>query len=213
MVDSAEPAKTIHYEAVVFDLLTALIDSWSLWNDIAGSSESGLAWRRKYLQLTYGCGAYRPYEDIVREAAIAADFPGHWADALVARQGELKPWPEAQKVLAILGRKAPLGIATNCSRALGAVAVSLTGIDFAAVVTAEDAGYYKPRPEPYQAVLEKLGFDPKKTLFVAGSAADVPGAKGVGMRVYWHNRIGLAPVDDTRPDYLADSLEPLLQLV
>jgi hypothetical protein len=25
------------YEAVLFDLLTALLDSWSLWNDVAGS--------------------------------------------------------------------------------------------------------------------------------------------------------------------------------
>ncbi|MFH1553608.1 MAG: HAD-IA family hydrolase [Pseudomonadota bacterium] len=213
MTDFAEAAHATRYEAVMFDLLTALIDSWSLWNDIAASPEDGLAWRRKYLELTYGCGIYRAYEDIVRDAALAAGFPGHWADDLAARQGELKPWPEAQGVLAALGQKVPLGIATNCSRALGAVAVSRTGIDFAAVVTAEDAGYYKPRPEPYRAVLEKLGTDPKKTLFVAGSASDVPGAKGVGMTVYWHNRIGLRPVDGVRPEYVADSLEPLLRLV
>ena len=30
------------YDAVVFDLLTALIDSWTLWNDVAGSAEDGL---------------------------------------------------------------------------------------------------------------------------------------------------------------------------
>ena len=35
-----------HYDAVVFDLLTALIDSWSLWNRVAGSDEIGLRWRR-----------------------------------------------------------------------------------------------------------------------------------------------------------------------
>ena len=47
------------------------------------------------------------------------------------------------------------------------------------------------------------------TLFVAGSASDVPGAKGVGMPVYWHNRVGLAPRDDARPDYLDRSLDAL----
>ena len=30
------------YDAVVFDLLTALIDSWTLWNDVAGSEADGM---------------------------------------------------------------------------------------------------------------------------------------------------------------------------
>jgi 2-haloacid dehalogenase len=29
----------------------------------------------------------------------------------------------------------------------------------------------------------------------------VPGAKDVGMPVYWHNRIGFPPRDDARPDH------------
>jgi FMN phosphatase YigB (HAD superfamily) len=49
-------------------------------------------------------------------------------------------------------------------------------------------------------------------LFVAGSASDVPGAKGVGMAVYWHNRIGLPPRDDTKPDYLEPRLDRLADL-
>ena len=56
--------------AVLFDLLTALIDSWALWNAVAGSEETGLAWRAAYLRLTYGAGAYVPYEDLVRAAEI-----------------------------------------------------------------------------------------------------------------------------------------------
>jgi hypothetical protein len=31
------------YDAVIFDLLTALLDSWTLWRDVAGSSEAGMA--------------------------------------------------------------------------------------------------------------------------------------------------------------------------
>ena len=116
------------FDAVVFDLLTALLDSWLLWNRVAGSAE---------------------------------------------RSG---------------GR-------------------------YAAIATAESVGYYKPRPEPYRAVLAKLGTDPARTLFVAGSAADVPGAKRVGMPVYWHNRMGLDPLDECRPDFTATSLRPLLDLV
>ena len=82
-----------------------------------------------------------------------------------------------------------------------------------AIVTAENAGFYKPRPEPYRAVLKSLDTAAARTLFVAGSAADVPGAKAVGMPVFWHNRMGLRPVDTERPDFVAASLEPLLKLV
>ena len=55
------------YDAVVFDLLTALLDSWTLWNAVAGSEADGLRWRRRYLEITYGCGRYRPYETLVRK--------------------------------------------------------------------------------------------------------------------------------------------------
>ena len=65
----------VRYDAVVFDLLTALLDSWTLWNAVAGSAEAGMRWRRRYLEITYGCGSYRPYETLVREAARDVGLP------------------------------------------------------------------------------------------------------------------------------------------
>ncbi|HEX9556289.1 MAG TPA: HAD-IA family hydrolase [Reyranella sp.] len=195
------------YDAVVFDLLTALIDSWTLWNDVAGSPDAGLAWRRRYLEITYGSGAYRPYETLVRDAARDVGLPQSLGDDLDKRWDELKPWPEAREVLKRLS--VPMAVATNCSIRLGGRAADRVGVPFKVVVTAESVGFYKPRPEPYRAVLAALGTAPERTLFVAGSASDVPGAKGVGMPVYWHNRIGLPPRDDSRPDYLEATLDKL----
>jgi 2-haloalkanoic acid dehalogenase type II len=197
----------VKYAAVVFDLLTALLDSWSLWNKVAGSPEPGLTWRRRYLEITYGCGAYRPYEELVCEAARDVGLPETLGEALERRWDELTPWPEAAGVLA--GLPVPLAVATNCSIRLGRQAAACVGVPFKAVVTAEEAGFYKPRPEPYRAVLTALGTAPERTLFVAGSASDVPGAKGVGMPVYWHNRIGLSLRDDTKPDLLEPTLHRL----
>jgi 2-haloalkanoic acid dehalogenase type II len=201
------------YDAVVFDLLTALIDSWTLWNAVAGSRGDGLRWRQKYLELTYRQGAYRPYEAIVRAAAEQAGIGAACADALIRRWDELPPWPETIEVLGALAPRAPLGVATNCSIALGRRAAARCGVTFAVVVTAEQAGFYKPRPEPYRAVLAQLQTAPARTLFVAGSAADVPGAQGAGMAVYWHNRMGLPAVDGATPEFMETSLRPLLELV
>ena len=91
------------YDAVVFDLLTALLDSWTLWNDVAGSEADGLKWRRRYLEITYGCGAYRPYETLVREAARDVGLPEKLGSELERRWTELQPWPEASQVLKRIG--------------------------------------------------------------------------------------------------------------
>ncbi len=203
------------FDAVVFDLLTALLDSWTIWNLAAASVADGIRWRREYLRLTYGCGPYRPYEELVAEAACNVGLPRTHAETLATRRPELRPWPEAAGVLGtLLERGIPLGTATNCSRVLGRRAADCARIPFAALVTAEEAGFYKPRPEPYRDVLQRLGTDPARTLFVAGSPADVPGATAVGMPVFWHNRAGLPFLDGgVRPFLVADTLHPLLDLV
>ena len=149
----------------------------------------------------------------MRDAAAQSGVGAQCADALARRWDELPPWPETTEVVGELARRVPLGVATNCSVALGRRAAARCGVTFTALVTAEEAGFYKPRPEPYRAVLAKLGTAPARTLFVAGSAADVPGAKGVGMPVYWHNRMGLAALDGATPDFVETSLRPLPELV
>jgi FMN phosphatase YigB (HAD superfamily) len=93
------------------------------------------------------------------------------------------------------------------------MAADRAGGAFKVVITAEHAGFYKPRPEPYRAALAALGTSPERTLFVAGSASDVPGARAVGMPVYWHNRIGIAAIGGAEPDYLGRTLDRLPDIV
>ena len=47
------------YDAVLFDLLTALLDSWTLWADVAGDPRAARRWRERYLALTFSTGRYR----------------------------------------------------------------------------------------------------------------------------------------------------------
>lgn len=215
-VETGQAASTpvdANYDAVVFDLLTALIDSWSTWNGVAGSQESGLKWRKEYLKLTYGAGHYRPYEEIVADAAANAGLARSYAERLSGRWSDLAPWPEAREVLRQLAPATKLAIVTNCSIELGRKAALQTFNDFDVIVTAEEAGFYKPLREPYAMALDQLGTAPERTLFVAGSASDVPGASALGMPVYWHNRIGLQSVDEVSPDFHERSLGRLVEIV
>ena len=200
------------FKAVIFDLLTALLDSWSVWDGAAGGMEPGRRWRARYLDLTYGCGAYRPYELLVAEAARDAGLPVTAPATLLASWNSLQPWLEAPATLQKLkARGMRLGIATNCSMRLGRQAAARCGVPFDAVVTAEEAGFYKPRPESYRAVLAALNVEPAAALFVAGSSADVPGAAGVGMPVVWHNRVGLPARPGLTPLREARTLDAVLE--
>jgi 2-haloacid dehalogenase len=62
--------------------------------------------------------------------------------------------------------------------------------------------------------LKELKIDPARALFVAGSPADLPGATGVGMPVFWHNRLGLSLLDSSvPPKFVSESLWPLIEVV
>ncbi|OMP83554.1 (S)-2-haloacid dehalogenase 4A [Diplodia seriata] len=209
-------------KAIIFDLLTALLDSWTAWDRAVSSTlppttsssspspspshtttQLAHAWRQTYLSLTYTTGAYTPYATLVHTAAQlttpALPAPSAAADALLENYVSwLAPWPEAGALLRRLkGAGYALAVATNCSDGLGRGAAGLFDEDgnppvFDFVVTAEESGWYKPARGAYAAVLERLGLRADEVLFVAGSAADVPGARGAGIkRVVWHNRVGM----------------------
>lgn len=178
-------------KVLLFDLLSALLNSWSLWDDIAGGEGPGRKWRMEYLKRTYATGAYVPYLDLVEDAADAVGLPRTLASRLEARWDELTPWPGSGTVLQGLARDRPLGVVTNCSDVLGRRAADLVGAPFRAVVTAESAGFYKPDPRIYRAGAEAMAAHTDEALFVAGSPFDVVGAHAAGLRVVWHNPAGL----------------------
>jgi len=203
------------YDAVLFDLLTALVDSWSLWNSVAGDAQAGHRWRAEYLQITYRTGAYRPYLDLVAEAAESVGLRRDLASDLDARYGELRPWPGVTPTLqALVAAGIPLGIVTNCSERLGRIAADCVGAPFTVLVTAERAGFYKPDMRPYRLGARALGVEPSSCLFVAGSAYDLVGTGRVGMDTYWHDRSGMpAPAGASPPVMHETKIEPLLPLL
>lgn len=201
--------------AVLFDLLTALLDSWTVWNAAAGSEAAGRSWRAEYLRLTYGCGAYQPYEALVREAARNTGMQPGVADRLDAAWPTLPVWSGARELLLGLAPHCKLAVVTNCSITLGRQAADRLGIAWDLVITSEEAGYYKPDPRPYQMALDRLGVQARDAAFVAGSGYDLFGTAKVGLRTYWHNRVGLqrpegAPLAEVESPTLAGAL-PWLQ--
>ncbi|KAI1175003.1 putative 2-deoxyglucose-6-phosphate phosphatase [Nemania sp. FL0916] len=211
-------------KALVFDLLTALIDSWSLWDAStpSGTAAEGRRWRERYLEITFNTGAYVPYEDLVKQAAQEVGLPPSAPEALLSNWKNLQPWPEVATVLpALKARGYLLGVVTNCSVHLGDLAVGRVEdlvstevgneFSFDASITAEEMGVYKPAKEAYLSILTGLNVEVEDVLFVAGSAGDVQGATDAGMKVVWHNRVGLAKKGEAVPLKEAKSLNDLLK--
>lgn len=201
------------YDAVLFDLFTALMDSQHLWREVAGSEALGAKWRAESSRLAYSAGTYRPFVETVAEAAQLVGLPPERAEDLLRGMGErLDPWPEAPEVLRRLSRHLRIAVVTNCSEELGQRVAARVGVRFDTVVTAEAAGAYKGGPEPYRLALERLRLEPARALFVAGSPGDITGARGAGLDVCWHNRLQL-PLGEREPPLAElDSLEPLVAL-
>lgn len=203
-------------KAIIFDLLTALLDSWTLWDASTPTSTSaqGRPWREQYLILTFGAGAYVPYEDLVRESARQVGLPESTPATLLRDWEKLQAWPEVEVVLQQLKAKGyKLGVVTNCSKELGNAAAKRAGEEgvFDAIVTAEESGFYKPVGQAYQAALDAMGLEAKDVLFVAGSAGDVEGAMEAGMQVVWHNKVGMKKKGEATPLREASSLDEALK--
>ena len=194
---------TQKYQAILFDLLGALLDSWTVWDKTAGSETMGRTWRAEYLRITRACGKYRPYLTLVAEAARTVGLDPRLAQALEENWRDYKPWPDVRPVVGELARTHRLGVVTNCSETLGQAAAKHVGVPFDVVVTCERAGYYKPEPYPYQLALKEIGCPASRVLYVSGAAFDLIGCTAVGMDAYWHNRLGHARA--------SDCLEPLVE--
>src|SRR5262249_18273037 len=121
------------------------------------------------------------------------------AEALEARWVALPVWSDAEGALDRLVGRTRLGVVTNCSVRLGRAAAARLQVPWDVVITAEEAGFYKPDPRPYRVALERLGVTAGEAAFVAGSGYDLIGTAAVGLRTHLHNRVWLNTADGAPP--------------
>jgi 2-haloalkanoic acid dehalogenase type II len=176
-------ARVIHLDgpakAVAFDLLMAVMNSVVTWTVAAGDRRTGLGWRDAVTARMTARPSYTPYESLVREAARELGLGPHATSQLFDSWQTMSPWPDAA---AIAGLSLPYAFVTNTSAALAVVGTQRSGLRPRFVLSAEDAGWYKPDARIYRAACERLGLPPGQVVFVAGSAYDAAGAKRAGLQ-------------------------------
>jgi 2-haloacid dehalogenase len=129
-------------------------------------------------------------EDLAAELGATAS-----GEEAAAFGGSVKDWPvfpDSPGALAYLKRHYKLVIVSNVDRASFRHSNAKLGVTFDAVVTADDAGAYKPAHNHFRlalAQLAEMGIAPDQVLHVAQSLYhDHVPAQRLGLRTMWVNR-------------------------
>jgi 2-haloacid dehalogenase len=177
------------------------------------------------LEAAAEAGPYQPYR-----AVLAAVIDGLGArfgftpttaerEALAASVGDWPPFPDTVGALQALARRFQLVILSNIDDDLFAFSARRLQTDFAAVITAQQVGSYKPNRANFRFALERLGVPAGQVLHVAQSLFhDIVPAKELGLTAVWVNRrhdrpgFGATPQASARPDLEVPDLRTLARL-
>lgn len=132
-----------------------------------------------------------------------------------------RPFPDTVAALRGLKSRFRLGIISNVDDDLFAYSAALLQVPFDWVITAEQAGAYKPSPAIFQHALRIIGVPAGQILHVAQSLYHdhVPARMiGIGLRTVWVNRrrgktgSGATPAAAATPDLEVPDLRTLAAL-
>ena len=167
-------------------------------------------------------GPYRRYREILAEAGrrIGRDYGVEPSDDAVeafgASVGEWPAFPDSAAALARLAERFRLGVITNCDDDLFAQSNRRLGVTFDWIVTAEQAGSYKPDPRNFELAFERIDVPRERIVHVAQSLFhDHVPAKALGMTTVWIDRrrdrpgFGATPPADATPDLVLPDMASL----
>lgn len=170
-------------------------------------------------------GPYHRYRDVLATvmdgfgARLGFTPAAEERAALAASVGDWPPFPDTVEALRALARRFRLVILSNIDDDLFARSARRLGVDFAAIITAEQVGSYKPDPRNFRALLERLDIPPDRLLHVAQSLFhDIAPASALGLTTVWVNRrhdrpgSGATPPTTARADLEVPDLRTLAQL-
>jgi 2-haloacid dehalogenase len=165
---------------VSFDCYGTLID-WQMTpisHELVGDEVAPEAWDRfvadfRAIRYDQVCGEYYPYEQVLQDAfeRVCRNW-GLEADPNAGKRfaDGVRGWGPHADVpapLKVMGEHYKLVILSNADDSFLEESVPRLGVDFHAVYTAEQAGFYKPRYGAFEYMLEQLDAKPEDFLHVS----------------------------------------------
>lgn len=209
------------FEVVTFDCYGTLID-WetgllaalrAALPQVAGVGDDELLERYAKHEAAGEKPPYRTYRQVLAASlhAVAAErslgVSEGTAKAFADSVGHWPPFSDTVAALRRLHERYRLGVITNCDGDLFAASGRRLGVVFDWVVTAEQAGSYKPSLRPFELAFETIGVPRGRILHVAQSLYhDHVPAKQLGLTTVWIDRrrgragFGATPPATATPD-------------
>jgi 2-haloacid dehalogenase len=221
---------------VAFDMFGTLADTASVTTELipvcgAQAGEVAFAWRGKQLEYMFrvtAMGQFPPFAELTRWGLAAAlaeagfSLPGSQLHHLASAYRRLRPFDDARPALAALHEHGHTIVVFSVGPRARLEELASSYREFAdALISAEDAGVYKPHPGIYRHLLATMKTEPPATLLVSSNPFDIIGASAAGLRTAWCRRQPSALFDPwgSPPDHqitglaaLADLLSPARQV-
>ncbi len=140
-------------------------------------------------------GEYRRYREVlratVRGICTRLEFVPSMSEieCLAESLGSWQPFPDTVDALRRFQSRYRLCIVSNVDDDLFAGTARTLDVDFDYIVTAEQAGSYKPSHNNFALAIQRMGIPKERVLHVAESVKlDIEAAKSFGMDAVWVNR-------------------------
>lgn len=175
------------------------------------------------LQSTSMMSNYTKYRDVLREEVREAGK--RWGfepqpsevDVLADSLRDWRPFPDTVEALWTMKQRYKLAIISNVDDGLFALTACHLEVEFDWIITAEQAGTYKPSTNIFELTLERIGVAPEKLLHAAESLFhDHVPAKKLGLSTVWVHRrakkggFGATPPANAEPNLEVPDLKSLV---
>ncbi len=217
-------------KAITFDCYGTLIDWESAIqqffaqrlaaHNIEGIDTRALQRQWEEIQFVYIQEHYRPYREVLRDtmrmALDNAQIPYAEQDLeeFANAMGTWKPFPDTKEAILELQRFLKVALITNTDNDIISETERTIGVKFDEIITAEQAGAYKPSHKGFLLARERLGL-PVSDIWHAGFGFkyDIVPATELGYTTVWVNRQGEARPVDVKETFLVGDMRTLVLLV
>ena len=217
-------------KAITFDCYGTLIDWESAIQQFFAQSLASKGFRDvdpltlqaewEEIQFNYIQEQYRPYRqvllDTLRMAFDSYQIPtdNEECDKFAHSMGFWKPFPDTRDAILELQKLVKVVLITNTDDAIIAETERTIGVKFDEIITAEQAGAYKPSHKGFLLARERLGLDVSEIWHAGfGFKYDIVPAKALGYTTVWVNRQGEVRPVDVKETFLVGDMRTLAYLV
>jgi len=172
------------------------------------------------LQFEYIQGPYRSYKEVLKNTLPMAfekfgyKFTPNDCDLFSESMGKWQPFSDTKDALLELKKYTKIVLITNTDNAIIAETVKQIGVEFDEIITAEQAGAYKPSHKGFHLALERLGLDKSEVLHTGfGFKYDVVPATELGFKTCWINRSGEVRPVNVKETYLVGDMATFAVLI